>query len=419
MENPQRLVKAEVEKVSCVTNEEVRSFLKRLDGSTFMQRFNNRNQKQTRQPRLTDQQRKIRNSLRQLVKWLFDVELDRECTPLFWGVGDSEKFDMKQFYKMANEVVAYSLSDPFISSISDKGLLVREIMTLVQHRRKNIRNSKKPRKDGKPRRRLPTIYEKNITVFVLKGGKMVQLEKPEPLPMNAVPTSESHIKCSTPAPKVKPVEVPSPTPPPKEVINVVHPPSTPQKSNKKSTQPNSRASKLVKKMMRLDNSDSDWSDSDSDFDMLEYMEKLMDKAKKKKSEKDNKALVEVPIVDKPHWIGRMTSGVTTGGAITGTCANASCGKDCLVPLGEEQGLCTSCWEKKKTGLLALSSKTGAKKPGKRKAPKTKKRKGKKVKTTDVNCPGTPDRECGEPLKRTTTPPNPKPKKRKFKVLFDV
>ena len=458
MEQIQCVVKAEADEECStrVTDAQVRAFLQRLNSNI------NGKAKQTRKGKLTDQQRKIRAPLRPLVKWVFDVELDRERTPLYWGVGDSEKIDVKAFYKKANEVLMYAAPNPFISTISDKGLLVREIMQLVKHRRKNMRNSKKLKKDGTNNKRLQTIYEKHVTVFAPKDGRMVKLEKPQPMPFNAAPSATPQSKQTTqPKPKQTIDAAPSSTPQSKQKtqtnltqqidaaplatpqskqtttqskskqttqpmpkqkkqskskqpINAA-PSSTPQQS-KKTTKAKSRASKLATKMLRLDNSDSDWSDSDSDFDMLEYMQQLIDKAKNKKKVQ-NKVAVVVPLVDKPAWIGRVASGVTTGGASTGTCANASCGKDCLVPLGEDTGLCADCWQEHKRGLLALSSATGSKK---RKAPKTKRKPQKKQKTIETPiCPGTPQREREVPLKRTLTPPNPKTNKRKFKVLFDV
>ena len=141
--------------------------------------------------------------------------------------------------------------------------------------------------------------------------------------------------------------------------------------------------------------------------------------KEKKRLKD-KIPVQVPVVEKPSWIAGITAAVTTGGAFTGTCANSSCGKDCVVPLGETKGLCEDCWQKKKEGLLALAERVVG--PKKRKASKVKTpttNKKQKINARFTKRPGTPEREREVQLKRTTTPPNPKPKNTKFKVLFDA
>ena len=181
-----------------LTPTDVELFLKKLPWMTKA------STRKLRPGKLTVQQRQIRKPLRPLIKWVFDVELDRPRTPLFYGVGDAEKLYMPEFYKKVNQVIQYAATNPIIANVDQRQVLVQEIKDIVVNRRKNLRNSKKPMKDGSKKKRMQLIYEKEFSLFVPLDGKMSKLTKPIPL---SLPDSETPVTTTPsvfPAPSVVP-----------------------------------------------------------------------------------------------------------------------------------------------------------------------------------------------------------------------
>ena len=75
-------------------------------------------------------QRNIRNALRLVVKWLFDVELFRDVSPLFCGVD----LNIVEFLKIANKCLDYLVVDKVIATVRDRQSLIENIKSLVKNR---------------------------------------------------------------------------------------------------------------------------------------------------------------------------------------------------------------------------------------------------------------------------------------------
>ena len=163
-------------------------------------------QRKIKKPPLTKDERQLRGALRSITKWFFDGELFRRCTPLFFGVGDSESLVQVEFNKIAKKVVDHSAHNPLVASQSSRAVLLSHIQALVTNRRRNIRNSRKPPKPGsKPRKALKSIYETKSVFFVVAAdGSYVPVPRPALLPTSAVTTKPTvQVSAATTEPTVQ------------------------------------------------------------------------------------------------------------------------------------------------------------------------------------------------------------------------
>ena len=112
----------------------------------------------SKKPPLTTAERVLRGALRPITKWLFDGELFRANTPLFVGVGDSEAMQMHEFIKISNKVIQLSAYNTIIASQRSRVLVRETIQDIVLNRRRNVRNSRKPNKPGKVKKKPAQVY---------------------------------------------------------------------------------------------------------------------------------------------------------------------------------------------------------------------------------------------------------------------
>lgn len=397
--------------------------------------------KKIRPRKHTSQDHRRRTRLRLITKWVFDVELNCASTPLYL-TQDETSLVLPVFFKLANQVIKYAESDPIVAASTHEEL-TDSIREIVKNRHKNLKDSKKSKKDGTPNIPLKTIYEKKRQLAItLKNGEQLMLKPPLPLPLPTVKVQSPPVKTQS-TPSVDKVQA----------AKTATPPTT------------------SKVMAMTQESDS----SDSDFDMLEMMQNLQDlkaRIKQKKQEKQQRKLqkqkqmllrtmsstvpqalncragnddggaevgcdslvdnrrdddceteFEVSVADKKNqnkrqkqtqnqkqsWLHRMSA--TGGGQQTQilTCRNEDCGAEFDASLVDNQNgdpvLCQVCWDAAKEELKKITSATGAGSGKKRKATKKNIVPGVVKKKSKINRPATPVRN--NKLQRTQTPPNPK------------
>ena len=139
-------------------------------------------------PMATDENRR-RHALRSITKWIFDVELDREETPLYTkGFPGSVK--EKEFLPLATKCINYSNNNTVVAAEKNRSLLIESIREMVVTRRRNLRRSKKKAREAAKRPPVPgkqkvvplsLIYKKRTHFMVLLDGKLQCIPKPEPL----------------------------------------------------------------------------------------------------------------------------------------------------------------------------------------------------------------------------------------------
>ena len=107
----------------------------------------------------TDENRR-RNALRSITKWIFDVELDREETPLYTkGFPGSVK--EKEFLPLATKCINYSNNNTVVAAEKNRSLLIESIREMVVTRRRNLRRSKKKAREAS---KIPPVPGKQKVV---------------------------------------------------------------------------------------------------------------------------------------------------------------------------------------------------------------------------------------------------------------
>ena len=92
--------------------------------------------------KLTATQKQIRKDIRRITRWYFDIENNRPRTPIF--LDGTRTLVMPEFLKIANRLTEMANKNPRIAAIPH-GMLIAEITALVDNRRKNMVDSKKPK----------------------------------------------------------------------------------------------------------------------------------------------------------------------------------------------------------------------------------------------------------------------------------
>ena len=418
--------------------------------AAVMELFNKKTKKQSRKTLQTADETKRRKSLRTLTKWFFDVECGRKTTPLYHQESDKKPV-WSEFVKIADKVILFASHD-YVVSAAKRSELYHSIDKLVENRRKNIRDSKKPRRDGTQKKRLKLIYETQSRLMATASdGQSVLLEPPQPLPLtkasscvvvdsSALKTALTPSMKTTPTPSMKTAPtpsllavesplsttttLPSPasmkpslTPPPTTDTPVgIADPLFPDDAVEPLLVTTTALPVAIGKPLIPNDGD--------DFDILEMQQTILEMQRRVKMKQaelrakdEEKQLKKQP--QKKNWI-RTADSLTENAMTTKTCLNSDCGKDFLVELAEDQNgvpiLCKECWEGEKQSLLSISSSTGATKPNK------KKRKAKTLSVeSDITTPRKkqakrPATPVGKALKRTGTPPTiKKVTTNKFKV----
>lgn len=78
---------------------------------------------------MNTEERNIRNAIRSITKWLFDVEIFREDeTPLFQGNEISSRL---KFLEIANRLIDYMCTNPVISAQKGRGVIIDKIEAMV------------------------------------------------------------------------------------------------------------------------------------------------------------------------------------------------------------------------------------------------------------------------------------------------
>ena len=134
-------------------------------------------------------ERNRRNILRPVVKWLFDLELVRQRTPLFSA---NDELVCSKFLPRANRCIDLLLSNPTISSVPNRCELIESITEMVSNRRRNWRNSRKPPKTVGSKKKIPlnTIYETRTKLELYNtAGQLIVVPVPELWSVNAASTS--------------------------------------------------------------------------------------------------------------------------------------------------------------------------------------------------------------------------------------
>ena len=336
----------------------------------------------TQRPRnLTSQDHRRRTRLRLITKWVFDVELDRASTPLYL-TQDETSLVLPVFFKLANQVIKYAESDPIVAASTHEEL-TDSIHEIVKNRHKNLKDSKKPKKDGTANVPMKTIYKKKRQMMVtLKTGEQLVLQPPLPLPLPTVKTQPLPLPKATASPALPAIT----SPPPELSPSMV---SAPVKTKSNPVPP-------------VPTTTGSCEDDDSDFDILDLQEKIQEMQKRIEAKKKQK---KPAVVVKP-WLDNMVMAMTNVKPMQ-TCRNAECGREFVVEVAEDQHgdpvLCNSCWEKAKEDLQSITSQTGAKRSKKRKPTKKENKVDKKCKKSKkVTPPQSP--KSSAVLKRTETPP---------------
>ena len=388
-------------KEGILTEQQYRQALKELGDSN----------KKSRPGKLTPMQKKIRKNIRRLTRWFFDVENDRERTPLF--IDGTRTLVMSEFLKILNKMMPMANKNPIIAEMPF-GTLETEIQDLVEVRRKNLQDSKKLKKDGSARPRLRTIYECQDFFYISTREKLLKLEKPMPLPLG----ESSSVSGSGSA-----------TPPLRSATTITAQPKTlPQPASVPVLQTKTPQQPLVSVLNKIPQP-SVFPSGRVDLDFVQQQSAQILQLRKELEElKKSKTRVPKPVPvatapTLPKWTASVVKKVSIGGATKIPCRNPKCGKDCLVSMvdaqSDQERFCDACWQAKKANIMAISSATGSKrKDNKRKAPpaadkpkSTKKPRAKK--NTQVPRPSTP--RSGKTLRGTTTPPTIK--RSKYQVCF--
>ena len=105
--------------------------------------------KQVRKSKQTADDRKRRKAIRTLTKWIFDVEVFGKTTALYNNADQELKMQWPVFLQLADQVIDYGSRENAIVAAENRNCLYKTIEELVKNRRKNWRDSFKPRKDGK------------------------------------------------------------------------------------------------------------------------------------------------------------------------------------------------------------------------------------------------------------------------------
>ena len=418
--------------------------------------------KRTRPTKLGKDEVARRKSLRTITKWVFDIELDRDQTPLY---DDNKTLVLTEFLKLADQVIMYAGNDPVVASETSRESLVQTITALVINRRKNLKNSKKtsnPMKliyharkmllitgaDGKqqvvgPPKALPLTSTSRITtpathtpavktplsppssivsttappphaqVTALPASTPPKVPPP-PVPQSSPPTSTStQPRITTPATHPPAVKTPlsslssivSMTAPPPQATALVEstPPKVPPPPVPQSSPPTSTSTQPHPVTSPVPPSRVTTPESDDDFDILDLQQQLQDLEKKLTQAKTARK-------KKTHsWLTTTTTDINN--SVVKTCRNSDCGCDFVVSSDDTEDqtfLCGKCWEEARDELQALTSSTGNPKKRKAKCNKPKETKKRKlvVKEAEVHkekVPITPS-DHQAVLQRTTTPP---------------
>lgn len=413
--------------------------------------------KRQRTTTLTLEQRKVRTSLRTITKWFFDGELFRDdATPLFNGIGESSKIDLSVFLPIAKEIVDHMSGDPDIAAVKSRQTIYTQIIALLMNRRKNIRNNKKPNKDGTRKKQLKSIYETQNHFLIIKGGQSILIGRPQLLktaqnlevstvvsPKPSVVSSKPSVVSPKPSVVSPVVTVVSPVVSPKPSVvstklsvvsakplvvsqtpGVVSPEPTVMPS--KSTVTSSHSTRVSpedsdSELDLLDEMSSRFDDElltdvEADVDakmkkLRSMMSKLSEKKTKLSQVKENVFHGELTASSTSNWKKRV--GLTTGGAKTIACSK--CNKDFVTSMmcceDQEEPLCKTCWSKCREQILSISSLTGAKKKRVTKKQKTPNKRG-------ALAPLTPQVQRKRRKQRVRTPPGTKTCKYKVN-MFDV
>ena len=366
--------------------------------------------KQVRPSKLSKDEANRRKSLRTITKWVFDIELDRERTPLY---DDNKTLVLGKFLPLADQVIMYAGNDPVVAAEPSREALIQTITSLVTNRRKNLKDSKKTAHPMK------LIYHKR-KVLLVKGadGQQQVVGPPKALPLVSTstsprkklhppavktPVSSPIVSTTTPPPQVTALPTPTtPRPPPPPVPQllplvststprltttpVFHPPSvkTPASSPQVttttpppqvttlplSTSPPPPVTTTVPPF-RVTTPE----ESDDEFDILNLQEQLEAIQKRLKQSKQAKAARDKK--KSTSWLTTSTTNIKNS-VVKRTCRNSECGRDFEVSFDtkDQTFLCPECWEDARDELKQLTSSTGnpAKRKLKPKKTKTKKRK---------------------------------------------
>ena len=169
----------------------------------------------TKKSPMSENERTLRGALRDVTKWFFDGEVFRLHTPLWVGAGDSEAMQINEFRKICKKIMTASAHNTVIASQRNRVLVRETIESLVSNRRRNVRNSRKEPKPGKPKRPpLNSIYVKKKRFFVTSNdGSHVEVPRPALLEFRAAPQIAGIPTDSSPAP-LKKTTTPNPAPVP-------------------------------------------------------------------------------------------------------------------------------------------------------------------------------------------------------------
>ena len=136
--------------------------------------------------RLSTDEKTRRKALKEIVKWVFDVELDRRVTPLYCGSGSSsECINQIVFIKLANIVIRYSRCNPVVAATKSKKVLMDSIEEVVKNRRRNLRTNKRKAAKNPGHKQLKLAYHKKCSMMVFDDkGEVIAVSVPLPLPLD-------------------------------------------------------------------------------------------------------------------------------------------------------------------------------------------------------------------------------------------
>ena len=142
--------------------------------------------------KLSIDEKKRRKALKEIVKWVFDVELDRSVTPLYCQSGSSsECINQLVFISMASKVIRYCKFHPVIAATKSKKELMDSIEEVVKNRRRNLKSNKRMAAKNPGHKTLKlAYYKKNSMTVCGEDGEDVSIPVPRPLPLDEEPSDD-------------------------------------------------------------------------------------------------------------------------------------------------------------------------------------------------------------------------------------
>ena len=136
---------------------------------------------------LSPEERKRRAALRSITKWIFDVEIDRDETPLYTS-GHPESIVEKVFLPLATKCIQYVSNNSVVAEEKNRCALIDSIREMVIIRRRNLRRSKKQATKQKPDETgasevMRLIYAKRDFFLAVIDNKLVKIPPPDALPL--------------------------------------------------------------------------------------------------------------------------------------------------------------------------------------------------------------------------------------------